>query len=75
MNAVVQDLARLTTAGDAPALDRAEAIKRARAALAPSLKGRQAPAYPVFAVVCASLAGRYPSAAAYDQSRLHVQNV
>ena len=44
------DLARLTAAGDAPALDRADAIKRARTALAPSLKGRQAPAYPVAAL-------------------------
>ena len=50
MNAVVQDLARLKTAGDAHALDRAEAIKRARAALAPSLMGREAPAYPVAAL-------------------------
>ena len=44
------DLARLTAAGDAPAFDRAEAIKRARTALAPSLKGRQAPTYPVAAL-------------------------
>ena len=44
------DLARLTAAGDAPALDRTDAIKRARTALAPSLKGRQAPAYPVAAL-------------------------
>ena len=50
MNAVVQDLARLKTAGDAHALDRADAIKRARAALAPSLIGREAPAYPVAAL-------------------------
>ena len=50
MNAVVQDLARLKTAGDAPALDRADAIKRARATLAPSLKGRAAPAYPATAL-------------------------
>lgn len=49
---VVQDLARAQAAGDdmGPALDRAEAIKRARTALAPSLKGRQAPAYPVAAL-------------------------
>lgn len=44
------DLARLRTAGEAPAVDRAEAIRRARAVLAPSLKGRQAPAYPVAAL-------------------------
>ena len=50
MNAIVQDLARLRVAGDAPALDRPEAIRRARAALAPSLKGREAPAYPVAAL-------------------------
>ena len=50
MSAVVQDLARLKTAGDAPALDRADAIKRARATLAPSLKGRAAPAYPATAL-------------------------
>ena len=50
MSAVVQDLARLRGAGDAPALDRAEAIKQARAALAPSLKERQAPTYPVAAL-------------------------
>ena len=41
---------RATGASDAPAIDRAEAIKRARTALAPSLKGRQAPAYPVAAL-------------------------
>ena len=50
MNAVLQDMHRLTTASDAPALDRADAIKRARAALAPSLIGREAPAYPVAAL-------------------------
>lgn len=44
------DLARLRTADEAPAVDRAEAIRRARAVLAPSLKGRQAPAYPVAAL-------------------------
>lgn len=50
MSAALQDLARLTAAGDAPALDRADAINRARTALAPSLKGRQAPAYPIAAL-------------------------
>ena len=50
MSALANDLARLQAAADAPAFDRAEAIKRARAALAPSLKGRQAPAYPLAAL-------------------------
>lgn len=53
MNAIVQDLARLKAAADAPAqpsFDRAEALKRARAALAPSLKGRNAPSYPAAAL-------------------------
>ena len=50
MSAALQDLARLTAASDAPAFDRAEAIKQARTALAPLLKGRQAPAYPVVAL-------------------------
>jgi hypothetical protein len=50
MSAALQDLARLSAAGDAPALDRADAIRRARMALAPSLKGRQVPAYPVAAL-------------------------
>ncbi len=44
------DLARLRAADQAPAVDRAEAIRRARAALAPSLKGRAAPFYPVAAL-------------------------
>jgi hypothetical protein len=50
------------TAVPAPArIDRAEAIKRARTALAPSLKGRQAPAYPMralgpLAAVCNGIA-------------------
>ena len=38
------------TAQPGPAIDRVEAIKRARAALAPSLKGRQAPIYPLAAL-------------------------
>ena len=50
MSALANDLARLQAAADAPAFDRAEAIKRARAALAPALKGRQAPAYPLAAL-------------------------
>ena len=48
--AVVHDLARAKAAADAPTLDCAEAIKQARLALAPSLKGRQAPVYPVVAL-------------------------
>lgn len=43
-------LERLRDAGQAPADDRVEAIKRARAALAPSLRGRQAPDYPTAAL-------------------------
>ena len=50
MSAAVQDLARLRAADQGPAVDRAEAIRRARAALAPSLKGRSAPVYPVAAL-------------------------
>jgi hypothetical protein len=50
MSAAVQDLARVAKASEAPAFDRAEAIKHARMALAPSLKGRQAPAYPLAAL-------------------------
>ncbi len=44
------DLARMRAAGAAPAVDRPEAIRRARTALAPSLKGRAAPVYPVAAL-------------------------
>ena len=50
MSAVLQDLDRARGADEAPVIDRAEAIKRARAALAPSLKGRAAPTYPVAAL-------------------------
>ena len=50
MSALLQDLDRARCAADAPVIDRADAIKRARTALAPSLKGRQAPAYPVAAL-------------------------
>jgi hypothetical protein len=50
MSALADDLDRLRTAGNAPAFDRAEAIKRAREMLAPSLTERQAPAYPVAAL-------------------------
>jgi hypothetical protein len=50
----MQDLARVreTVAklADAPPVDRKQAIERARAALAPSLKDRQAPTYPVAAL-------------------------
>ena len=37
-------------AGNPPAFDRNEAIKRVRALLSPSMKGREAPAYPVEAL-------------------------
>lgn len=50
MSAVLKDLDRARDAAAGPAIDRAEAIKRARTALAPSLKGRQAPTYPVAAL-------------------------
>lgn len=53
MSAVLQDMAKLQVAGDAAvpaAPDRTEAIKRARVSLAPSLKGREAPAYPLAAL-------------------------
>lgn len=50
MRAALQDLARLEGIAAAPAFDRAEAIKRARALLAPSMKDRQAPAYPIKAL-------------------------
>lgn len=50
MSAVAEDLARMRTAGNAPAVDRVEAIRLARAALEPSLKGRTAPVYPVAAL-------------------------
>ena len=65
MSAAVQDLARVTTVvakiETAPALDPAEAMKRARAALAPTMQSRQAPAYPVEALgplapACAAIA-------------------
>lgn len=50
MSAIAQDLARAAALADSLAADRTEAIKRARIALAPSLMGRQAPAYPVTAL-------------------------
>lgn len=50
MSAVPRDLERLRLVSDAPAPDRAEAVKRARAALSSSLQDRQAPAYPVQAL-------------------------
>jgi hypothetical protein len=50
MSAVLQDLLRASALTDSLSVDRAEAIKRARFALAPSLTGRQAPAYPVAAL-------------------------
>ncbi|MCK6432048.1 MAG: DUF3987 domain-containing protein [Aquabacterium sp.] len=50
MSAAVDDLARLREAVAAPAFDRPEAIKRARALLAPSLGERENTAYPVDAL-------------------------
>ena len=50
MSAVLQDLARASALTASLSVDRAEAIKRARTALAPSLTGRQAPCYPVAAL-------------------------
>lgn len=49
MSAVL-DLASARAAGDAPAFDRAAAIKRARELLAPALREREAPTYPVEAL-------------------------
>jgi len=46
MSAVLEDMARASALADSLSVDRSEAIKRARNALAPSLTGRQAPAYP-----------------------------
>ena len=48
MSAVVQDLARAAAVAATPAVrvERGEAIKRARELLAPSMKDREAPAYP-----------------------------
>ncbi|HOX67492.1 MAG TPA: DUF3987 domain-containing protein [Burkholderiaceae bacterium] len=62
MSAVVQDLTRVARLAESLAVDRAEAIKRARTALAPSLAGRQAPAYPLAALgplafACEAIAG------------------
>lgn len=53
MNAVVQDLACLRAAKDVaavPMFDRPQALRRARELLAPSLKGRNAPTYPLEAL-------------------------
>ena len=57
MNAVLQDLASIrnvvtaaAAAAAAPAFDRVRALRKARELLAPSLKGREAPAYPVHAL-------------------------
>lgn len=50
MSAVLKDLDRARGVDAAPVIDCAAAINRARAALAPSLQGRQAPAYPVAAL-------------------------
>jgi hypothetical protein len=50
MSAVLKDIERASTAAAAPVIDRATATHAARLALAPSLAGRQAPAYPVDAL-------------------------
>lgn len=52
MSAVPQDLARLRDAGGAQISPdpRAEALKRARALLAPAMRDREAPAYPIEAL-------------------------
>ncbi len=50
MSAAVQDLARLRDVAAAPVMDRIKAIEGARAALAPSLKDRRAPDYPIAAL-------------------------
>lgn len=50
MSALPDDLKRLKAAGTAPVFDRAHAIARARELLAPSMKDRQAPVYPVAAL-------------------------
>lgn len=50
MSAVLRDIERASATAAAPAVDRAAAIKAAREALAPSLAGRNAPAYPVTAL-------------------------
>ena len=50
MSAVPKDMERARMAGNPPAFDRNEAIKRARALLSPSMKGREAPAYPLAAL-------------------------
>jgi hypothetical protein len=50
MSAVLKDIERARMATVAPVIDRGSAIRAARQALAPSLVGRQAPAYPVDAL-------------------------
>lgn len=50
MSAVLRDIERASAAAAGPAVDRAAAIAAAREALAPSLAGRQAPAYPAAAL-------------------------
>jgi hypothetical protein len=55
MSAAVQDLARLRGAAQVEAgqaFDRPRALSKARELLAPSLKGRDAPAYPLAALGC-----------------------
>ncbi len=54
MSAVLKDLASIRNAGQppepTPAFDRPRALRKARELLAPSLKGREAPAYPLAAL-------------------------
>lgn len=50
MSAVLEDLQRAASVATAPSFDRAESIKRARELLAPSMKDRAAPAYPIAAL-------------------------
>lgn len=45
--AVIEDLARARAVADAPTFDRDAAVKRARELLAPSMREREAPSYPV----------------------------
>lgn len=50
MSAVLQDLARASGVAAAPAFDRAEAVKLARELLAPSMREREAPIFPLAAL-------------------------
>lgn len=50
MSAVFKDLASLASLADPPTFDRPRALRKARELLAPSLKGRDAPVYPLQAL-------------------------